>query len=84
MTSMNISLPDGLRAFVEEQVERRHFSSASEYLRELIRADQQRREQERLEALLLEGLDSGASRPLTEEVRREIVDNVARRLQVKI
>lgn len=52
---MNISLPDALKAFVDEQVERRAFGSGSEYLRELIRRDQERWH---LRALLLDGAKS--------------------------
>ncbi len=49
MTTMNISLPDSLKAFVEEQVAKRNHSTTSEYVRELIRRDQDRT---RLRALL--------------------------------
>lgn len=49
---MNISLPDSLRAFVDEQVERRGFGTSSEYVRELIRTDQERQQ---LKGLLLAG-----------------------------
>jgi antitoxin ParD1/3/4 len=42
MTTMNISLPDSLKSFVDEQVSRRGFSTSSEYMRELIRRDQDR------------------------------------------
>jgi len=42
MTSLNISLPESLREYVESRVESGGFSTASEYLRDLIRADQQR------------------------------------------
>jgi len=59
MTTMNISLPDAMRAFVEQKVASGGYSTASEYIRELVRADQKRAAQERLEALLLEGLNSG-------------------------
>ncbi|MDE3011040.1 MAG: type II toxin-antitoxin system ParD family antitoxin [Pseudomonadota bacterium] len=52
MTTMNISLPDSLRAFVDEQVERRGFGTSSEYVRELIRTDQERQQ---LKGLLLAG-----------------------------
>lgn len=57
MGTMNISLPDALREFVDEQVEARGFSTSSEYVRELIRKDQER---QHLRDLLLEG---AASRP---------------------
>jgi len=39
---MNISLPDSLKSFVDEQVSQRGFSTSSEYMRELIRKDQDR------------------------------------------
>ena len=39
---MNVSLPDQLRAFVEAQVDEGHYGSTSEYVRELIRRDQDR------------------------------------------
>lgn len=52
---MNISLPDSLRSFVDEQVESRGFGTSSEYLRELIRKDQERLQ---LRGLLLAGATS--------------------------
>ena len=61
MQSMNISLPDPLKQFVDGQVALGRYSSASEYMRELIRADEKRKAQEQLEALLLEGLNSPVS-----------------------
>ena len=56
MESMNISLPEPLKAFVDGQVSTGRYSSASEYVRELIRADEKRKAEEQLEALLLQGL----------------------------
>lgn len=56
MQSMNISLPEPLKAFVDRQIASGRYSSVSEYVRELIRADEKRKADERLEALLLEGL----------------------------
>lgn len=55
MSTMNISLPDPLRVFVDEQVTRRGYASSSEYLRELIRADQDRQQ---VRQLLLDGAAS--------------------------
>jgi antitoxin ParD1/3/4 len=55
MTTMNISLPDSLRSFVDEQVESRGFGTSSEYVRELIRKDQERQQ---LRGLLLAGGNS--------------------------
>ena len=57
LTSMSVSLPQSLRDFAEER-SRAEFGSASEYVRALIRSDRNRLERERLEALLLAGLES--------------------------
>jgi len=59
MTTLNISLPDSMRAFIDEQVAQGGYSTASEYVRQLVREDQKRVTEKRLEALLLEGLQSG-------------------------
>jgi antitoxin ParD1/3/4 len=64
MGTMNISLPDTLRDFVDEQVARGDYGTSSEYVRELIRRDQERL---RLRALLLEGAES----PVTGEANAE-------------
>lgn len=58
MQSMNISLPDALKKFVDGQIAEGRYSSVSEYVRELIRADERRKVEDRLEALQLEGLNS--------------------------
>jgi len=75
MGTMNISLPDALKAFVDEQVAERGYGTTSEYVRELIRKDQERT---RLRQLLLEGAASDPGRQadaayfegLRERVRR--------------
>ena len=58
MQSMNISLPDLLKQFVDGHIAKGKYSSASEYVRELIRADEKLKAEEQLEALLLDGLSS--------------------------
>ena len=60
MTTMNISLPDALKSFVDEQVSTRGFGTSSEYVRELIRKDQDRLQ---LRGLLLAGAASKSSVP---------------------
>ena len=52
MSTMNISLPDALKSFVDVQVTHRGYGTSSEYVRELIRKDQQAQQ---LRALLLAG-----------------------------
>ncbi len=61
MSTMNISLPDSLKAFVDDQVSRRGYGTSSEYVRELIRKDQDRLH---LRTLLVEGATSKRTKPV--------------------
>jgi antitoxin ParD1/3/4 len=73
MSTMNISLPEALKSFVDEQVASRGFGTSSEYVRELIRKDQER---QHLRGLLLEGAASArgqsASKAFFEGLRRRV------------
>ena len=73
MNTMNISLPEGLRPFVESQVSARGYGTSSEYVRELIRKDQDRRQ---LRALLLEGAASQPSAPVDADYFEGLRDRV--------
>jgi antitoxin ParD1/3/4 len=81
--TMNISLPDTMREYVEERTAKDGYSTVSEYVRELIRADQKRKAEEQLEALLLEGIRSGEATPLTkqdiEEAKRVVKERIKAR-----
>ena len=63
MTTMNISLPEPLKNFVDNQVQDGGYSTSSEYVRDLIRRDQVRRAEQQLAALIMEGLESGSAIP---------------------
>ena len=82
MQSMNISLPEPLKRFVDGQIEQGRYSSVSEYMRELIRDDEKRKAQDQLEALLLEGLQ-GEARAMTPEdwsaIRKEALTTLKAR-----
>lgn len=78
--TMNISLPEGLRDFVKDRVDQDHYGTPSAYIRQLIIDDKKKATQERIEALLLEGLDSGE--PI--EVDDKYWANVKARLQQRI
>ena len=86
MESMNISLPDPLKQFVDGQISSGRYSSASEYVRELIRNDEKRKAFEQLEAKLLEGLSS-AETTLTpadwSAIRKDALAKVAARKQAR-
>ena len=64
--TMNIALPDALRAFVAQRVESGEYGNTSEYVRELIRKDQREQRVQRLRALVEDGLASG---PATADTR---------------
>lgn len=63
MATMNISLPEPLKEFVDLRVQEQGYSTSSEYIRELIRNDQNRRAEQRVTALILKGLESGPPIP---------------------
>jgi antitoxin ParD1/3/4 len=67
MTTVTISLPESLKAFVDHQLATKGYGNVSEYFRSLLRDAQQAEEDARLEALLLEGLTAGADIPLSRE-----------------
>jgi antitoxin ParD1/3/4 len=86
MTSLNVSLPQQLKDYVEQQT-RAGYSTPSEYVRELIREDQKRRAKERLDSLLLEGLDSGEPLPagpaFWDELKRDALAKLRKRTKTK-
>lgn len=55
MSTMNISLPEALKDFVDNQVQQGSYGTSSEYVRELIRKEQERLQ---LRKILLDGADS--------------------------
>jgi antitoxin ParD1/3/4 len=67
MTIVNISLPEEMEAFVEAEIAREGFASASEYVRALIREAQKRKARQDLDARLLEGLQG----PMVEMTRED-------------
>ena len=82
MQTMNISLPDPLKEFVDDQIAEGRYSSVSEYIRELIRHDEKRKAEQRLETLLLEGLESEESeltRQDFDDIRKEALAQLKRR-----
>jgi antitoxin ParD1/3/4 len=67
MSKLNISLPEPIKAFVEEQVKSGQYSSVSDYICDLILYEQRRLADAEVEAKLLEALDSGDYQEVTPE-----------------
>ena len=84
---MNISLPPTLKDWVDEQVSRRGFGTASEFVRQMLREEQQRELRQRIDAALVEGIESGPSTPMTpqdwDDIRREGRRRLAKRKKKK-
>ena len=71
MATMNVSLPDQMKAWVEEQARGGRYGNASDYVRDLIRRDERRqRALAEMRALVEEGIASGPARPFDPEAFR--------------
>lgn len=69
---MSFALPESLRAYIDERVQSGQYGNTSEYLRDLVRRDQEDQEKKRLRELITEGLESGPARPLDDRVVAEL------------
>ena len=65
MTSLNVSLPESMREWIDEQVKTGGYGTASEFVREVIREAQKNRARQELEAKLLEEINSGPATEMT-------------------
>ena len=80
ITTINISLPEPMRSFVETQVAQGAFSSVSEYFRELVRRAQRETAQDEIEAKLLRALES-PSRDMTAQDWKRLRSELVKRHQ---
>ena len=62
---MSFALPESMREYIDNRVATGNYGNTSEYLRELIRRDQEEQAKKRLRELIEEGLSSGPGRALT-------------------
>ncbi len=84
MQTMNISLPDPMKEYVEERVSAGAYSSASEYVRELVRADQKRHAKEQLEQILVNAMNSGDPFEITPEMLEDVKQKLRARAAQRI
>ena len=85
-STMHISLPGPLKKWVQDQVEQKGFSTASEFVRDVLRQQQQQESRARVEEKLIEGLNSGPSKPMTKKDWQRIAyegQKLARKLRKK-
>ncbi len=70
--TMSFALPEALRSYVDQRVRSGQYGNTSEYLRELIRRDQEEQAKKRLRELIEEGLNSGSGRALTAKIAAQL------------
>ena len=76
MATLNISMPDPMREWIDSQVAAGEYANASDYIRDLIRHDQ--RERDTLTLALIEGEKSGKSRRSVSEIARQTKQRLKR------
>jgi antitoxin ParD1/3/4 len=81
MSTLSLTLPDSLKAFVESQAARKGYRSPSDYLEALIREDQRKAENDEIEGKLLEALQGPLPTPVTAETWGAIKREGRRRLE---
>ena len=81
--TINISIPDNLKAEVEEIIATEGYGNTSEFFRDLVREYIRQRQERRLETLLLDGLESGAATPLTKSDFKAIKERGLNRIKNK-
>lgn len=85
--TINISIPDTMKADVEEIIATEGYGNTSEFFRDLVRNYLKQRQERKLEVLILEGLNSGPATPLTkadfDEIRQAVTERIMARKKVK-
>jgi antitoxin ParD1/3/4 len=71
-STMNIALPEPLRAYVAQRVESGEYGNTSEYVRDLIRKDRRDQQIQKLRRLVEDGLSSGPATPDTPDDWNEL------------
>lgn len=79
--TLNISLPDTMKTEVENIIATEGYGNTSEFFRDLVRNYLKERQEKKLDTLLIEGLNSGESTPLTKEDFERIKERGMKRLR---
>ncbi len=79
--TLNISLPDTMKAEIEEVIATEGYGNTSEFFRDLARNYLKERRERKLEVLILEGLESGDATPLTKEDFERIKERGIKRIR---
>ena len=70
---MSFALPESMRLYIDERVAAGNYGNTSEYIRDLVRRDQEEQARKRLRDLIQEGMASGSGRPRTKVDDKELL-----------
>jgi antitoxin ParD1/3/4 len=84
MDTMDFSVPEQFRAFVQSRVDEGGFGSTNDYIAQLVEEDRKRKTREWLEAEIAKGIDSGPPEPMTAEDWESIRNEVRGRIESRI
>jgi antitoxin ParD1/3/4 len=84
MVTVNISIPEGMKADIENVIENDGYGNTSEFFRDLVRGFLEERRQKRIEELLLQGLQSGEPTAFTRDDMDEIRRRGVERLKARV
>jgi antitoxin ParD1/3/4 len=82
--TINISIPDTMKAEVEEVIAAEGYGNTSEFFRDLVRNYLKQRQEQKLETLLLEAIDNGNFTPLTKTDFEKIKERGLKRLNKRV
>lgn len=71
--TMSFALPESMREYIDSRVASGHYGNTSEYIRDLVRRDQEEQARKRLRDLIEEGLSSGPGRRRTPSDEQELL-----------
>lgn len=83
MDTLNVSVPKAMKEYVKERVKTGGYGNTSEYVRDLIRGEQKEQAKKELEALIMEGINSGPSTPMTKEDWQQLRDDIQEAVKSK-
>ena len=83
MVEVTVTLPEKINEYVERQMTLQGYSTTSDYVRELIKEDRLRKAEARLEALVIEGIESGDPIPVTPEFWKDLWARVDARQEAR-
>jgi len=69
---MSFALPESMRAYIDERVRSGQYGNTSEYIRDLVRRDQEAQARRRMQELITAGLSSGEGRRLDRQAEAEL------------